>query len=155
MDIIPIHASIVPFERVFSSGKETMTPCQRRISPAFMEKLQMLKFSIQKEKALNCTNGLLWVEEWKELEQIQRYEVPSDMFAYLRSLQVHDDDGDLDWEDEDLNDNDGGDPTQVWIPEVGDEEQYDDDEDDAAGGFLDIYVCDSEPDDDDDEGLYM
>ena len=32
---------------------------------------------------------------------------------------------------------------------------YDDDEDDAAGEFLDIYVHDSEPDNDDDEGLYV
>ncbi|KIJ96744.1 hypothetical protein K443DRAFT_57800, partial [Laccaria amethystina LaAM-08-1] len=48
MDIIPIQASSVPCEKVFSSGKETMAPRRRHISPKLMEALQMMKFSIQK-----------------------------------------------------------------------------------------------------------
>ena len=48
MDIIPIQASSVPCERVFSSGKETMAPWRRRITPNLMEALQMLKYSIKK-----------------------------------------------------------------------------------------------------------
>jgi hypothetical protein len=39
MDIIPIQASSVPCERVFSSGKETMAPRRRRISAKLMEAL--------------------------------------------------------------------------------------------------------------------
>ena len=48
MDIIPIQASSVPCERVFSSGKETMAPRRRRISAKLMEALQILKYSIKK-----------------------------------------------------------------------------------------------------------
>ncbi|PCH42723.1 hypothetical protein WOLCODRAFT_35289, partial [Wolfiporia cocos MD-104 SS10] len=44
MDILPIQASSVPCERVFSSGKETTVPCQNRLSPEMMEALQMLKY---------------------------------------------------------------------------------------------------------------
>lgn len=45
MDIIPIQASSVPCQQVFSSGKETMAPRRRHIKPALMEKLQMLKYA--------------------------------------------------------------------------------------------------------------
>jgi hypothetical protein len=48
MDIIPIQASSVPCERVFSSGKETMAPWRRHISAKLMEALQILKYSIKK-----------------------------------------------------------------------------------------------------------
>lgn len=46
MDILPIQASAVPCERVFSSSKETMSGRRNRINPGLMEALQMLKFSI-------------------------------------------------------------------------------------------------------------
>jgi hypothetical protein len=140
MDIIPIQASSVPCERVFSSGKETMTPRRRRIKSGFMEKLQMLKFSIRKEKELDFTDGLRWAEELMELEQSQADMAPSDPFAYQRSLQVVDDDGDKDWQDEEEEDIGGG---QGDVPDGEDRE------------FLDIYVHEGEQDDDDDiEGLY-
>ena len=42
MDIIPIQASSVPCERVFSSGKATMAPWRSRISGELMESLQIL-----------------------------------------------------------------------------------------------------------------
>ncbi|KZT18614.1 hypothetical protein NEOLEDRAFT_1021773, partial [Neolentinus lepideus HHB14362 ss-1] len=43
MDILPIQGSAVPCERVFSSGKETVTDRRNRLSPELMEALQMLK----------------------------------------------------------------------------------------------------------------
>ena len=52
MDILLIQASSVPSERVFSSGKETMTARRRHISPHLMEALQILKFSINKGRSL-------------------------------------------------------------------------------------------------------
>jgi hypothetical protein len=42
---LPIQASAVPSERVFSLSAETDTSKRNRISPALMEALQMLKFS--------------------------------------------------------------------------------------------------------------
>ena len=57
LDYLPIQASAVPCERVFSSSAETDTKRWNRIHPVLMEALQMLKFSL-KQKRLNFTAGL-------------------------------------------------------------------------------------------------
>ena len=56
MDFLPIQATSVPCERVFSSAKETDTAKRNRISPVLMEALQLLKFALKKER-LNFING--------------------------------------------------------------------------------------------------
>jgi hypothetical protein len=56
MDYLPIQATSVPCERVFSSSKETDTAKRNSISPVLMEALQILKFSLKKER-LNFTAG--------------------------------------------------------------------------------------------------
>jgi hypothetical protein len=56
MDYLPIQATSVPCERVFSSAKETDTAKRNQISPVLMEALQLLKFSLKKER-LNFTAG--------------------------------------------------------------------------------------------------
>ena len=86
MDIIPIQASSVPCERVFSSGKETMAPQRRRITPNLMEALQMLKYSIKKGQPLNFTQGMRWAEELTEFEFAARMEPVGDAEAYGHSL---------------------------------------------------------------------
>ncbi|OJA12305.1 hypothetical protein AZE42_10248 [Rhizopogon vesiculosus] len=58
MDYLPIQASAVPCECVFSSSVETDTKKCNRISPSLMEALQMLKFHLKKEH-LNFTRG--WI----------------------------------------------------------------------------------------------
>ena len=50
MDYLPVQATSVPCERVFSSAKETDTNKRNRISPILMEALQLLKFSLKKER---------------------------------------------------------------------------------------------------------
>ena len=50
MDYLPIQATSVPCERVFSSAKETDSARRNRISPVLMEALQLLKFSLKKER---------------------------------------------------------------------------------------------------------
>jgi hypothetical protein len=90
MDILPIQASAVPCERVFSSAKETMTPRRNRISPELMEMLQILKFSIKNGRSLNFTKGLDWADEWDELEfnaELQNSN-PEDITSYIRSIEV-------------------------------------------------------------------
>ena len=90
MDIIPIQASSVPCERVFSSGKQTMAPRRSRISPRLMEVLQIMKFSIRKggcEQSLNFTEGLDWKEELNFFEFAARTEPLGDAEAYGRSLE--------------------------------------------------------------------
>jgi hypothetical protein len=65
MDYLPVQATSVPCERVFSSAKETDTLKRNRISPALMEALQMLKFSLKKER-LDFTAG--WAVTESELK---------------------------------------------------------------------------------------
>ena len=48
MDYLPIQASAVPCERVFSSSAETDSKKRNRLGPALMEALQILKFSLKK-----------------------------------------------------------------------------------------------------------
>jgi hypothetical protein len=56
MDYLPVQATSVPCERVFSSAKETDTARRNKISPVLMEALQLLKFSVRKER-LNFMDG--------------------------------------------------------------------------------------------------
>ncbi|KIM54018.1 hypothetical protein SCLCIDRAFT_31420 [Scleroderma citrinum Foug A] len=64
MDYLPIQASSVPCERVFSSASETMMKRRNRISPILMEAIQMTKFFLKKER-LNFTEG--WVTLQKDM----------------------------------------------------------------------------------------
>jgi hypothetical protein len=61
MDYLPIQASAVPCEQVFSSSAETDTKRRNRISPLLMESLQMLKFHLKKER-LNFTEAWVMLE---------------------------------------------------------------------------------------------
>ncbi|EDR05548.1 uncharacterized protein LACBIDRAFT_329551 [Laccaria bicolor S238N-H82] len=65
LDYLPIQASSVPSECVFSSSAETDTKRRNRIHPVLMEALQMLKFSL-KQQRLNFTEG--WAVTEDELE---------------------------------------------------------------------------------------
>jgi hypothetical protein len=56
MDYLPIQASSVPCERVFSSSAETDTKKRNRISATLMEALQMLKYDFRKRR-LTFTQG--------------------------------------------------------------------------------------------------
>jgi len=56
MDYLPIQAMSVPCKQIFSSAKETDTAKRNRISPVLMEALQLLKFTLKKQR-LNFING--------------------------------------------------------------------------------------------------
>ena len=65
LDYLPIQASLVPSECVFSSSTKTDMKRQNQIHPVLMEALQMLKFSL-KQQWLNFTEG--WAVTEDELE---------------------------------------------------------------------------------------
>lgn len=62
MDFLPIQASAVPCERVFSSSAETDTSKRNRINPELMEALQVLKFGLKK-KRLSLTKDIVTPED--------------------------------------------------------------------------------------------
>ena len=64
MDYLPIPASAVPCERVFSSSAETDTKKRNHVRPLLMEALQMVKFHLKKER-LNFTKT--WMTDQKEM----------------------------------------------------------------------------------------
>jgi len=74
MDYLPVQASAVPCERVFSSSSETCTKKRNRISPILVEALQMVKFSVKKER-LNFTKG--WASLEKDLVNTGLYDAES------------------------------------------------------------------------------
>lgn len=59
LDYLPIQASAVPCERVFSSSAETDTKRRNRIKPILMEALQIIKYRKKKER-LNLMSD--WAE---------------------------------------------------------------------------------------------
>jgi len=75
MDYLPIQASSVPSERVFSSSAETDTKKRNRISPDLMEALQILKFAYKKDR-LNFTSGLLIPEEEMIVDKMEVFDDP-------------------------------------------------------------------------------
>ena len=50
LDILPAQASSVSSERVFLSSKETCTLCRNKITPIFLEVLQILKYIYHQER---------------------------------------------------------------------------------------------------------
>lgn len=86
MDYLPVQATSVPCERVFSSAKDTDTAKRNRISPDLMEALQMSKFSMKKER-LNFMN------RWSAPEDVVN-EVSTETDG-LRSLVVNNSDAAL------------------------------------------------------------
>jgi hypothetical protein len=62
MDYLPIQASAVPCERVFSSSSETDTKKRNRIKPEFFEALQILKFGLKRDR-LSFTADIVTSED--------------------------------------------------------------------------------------------
>lgn len=89
MDILPIQASAVPCERIFSSSKETVSLRRNRIGPQLMEALQLLKFSIAHGRSITFTEGMGEEEEVKVLEEeiMVDFKVPEDIKSFLDVLQ--------------------------------------------------------------------
>jgi hypothetical protein len=68
MDYLPIQASSVPSERIFSSSSETDTRKRNRIHPILMEALQMLKLALKKGR-MDFMQG--WVADEKDMTETE------------------------------------------------------------------------------------
>jgi hypothetical protein len=87
MDILPIQASSVPCERVFSSSKETVTARRNSLSPKLMEALQLLKFSTKQGRGVSFTKGLDKDEELTGLVEEEEAEAVEELREYFHSLR--------------------------------------------------------------------
>ncbi|KDQ54070.1 hypothetical protein JAAARDRAFT_135955, partial [Jaapia argillacea MUCL 33604] len=58
LDVLPVQASAVPCERIFSSARETTTVRQNKLNPALLKVLQILKF-LYKQERLDFTSD--WI----------------------------------------------------------------------------------------------
>jgi hypothetical protein len=73
-----------------------------------MEKLQMLKYAIWKNAQLNFTEGMSWAQELIEIEELQKYTVPTDIYSYVKSMDVEEDWEDVEDEEGDEEEGEGG-----------------------------------------------
>jgi len=87
MDILPIQASSVPCERVFSSSAETITARRNSLGPRLVEALQLLKYAAKKGREVSFIQGLDKDEELEELEMREQGQSIEDLKEFLRGLQ--------------------------------------------------------------------
>src|SRR5713226_6344743 len=114
LDYLPIQASSVPCERVFSSAKETDTLKCNHIHPVLMEALQTLKFSLKKEW-FNFTGG--WQTALSEMKGKGNAGTTKDLLAHLLTRDCQATTNALlhalsDSDDEDDNDDDDSDNSE-------------------------------------------
>jgi hypothetical protein len=86
MDILPIQASSVPCERVFSSSKETITARRNSLSPQLVEALQLLKFSTKQGRGMNFTQGWKKEDEIADLVRREEEQPVEDLRTFLNNL---------------------------------------------------------------------
>jgi hypothetical protein len=67
LDILPVQASAVPCERIFSSSKETCTVRRSLLSASLLEILQILK-QLYREERLDFTSHWIASEEDYSIE---------------------------------------------------------------------------------------
>ena len=86
MDILPIQASSVPCERVFSSSKETITARRNSLSPRLVEALQLLKYATKKNRGMSFIDGLDKGEELAELELMEQEAPVENLEGFLHGF---------------------------------------------------------------------
>ena len=70
MDLMPVQATSVPSEHIFSASKQTTTARSNHLGPKIMEAMQILKFEAKNQrKEVNFTKGLSLQEEFDDLEE--------------------------------------------------------------------------------------
>jgi hypothetical protein len=87
MDLIPVQATSVPCERVFSASKETTTARRNRLTPKIVEALQILKFQAKNKRELSFTEGLGERDELDDLEDTEATRPPEDVQAFLNGMR--------------------------------------------------------------------
>ena len=64
LDVLPVQASSVPCERIFSSSKETCTLRRNLLSAALLEVLQVLKYLYKQERLDFMSHWMCFEEDY-------------------------------------------------------------------------------------------
>ena len=86
MDVLPIQASSVPCERVFSSSKETITARRNSLGPPLIEALQLLKYTAKQGRGISFIEGLDKDEEIADLEKREAGQSVEELRVFLRDF---------------------------------------------------------------------
>jgi len=87
MDLMPVQATSVPSERIFSASKQTTTARRNRLGPKIMEAMQILKFEAKNQRQeVNFTEGLSLQEEFDNLEEREAVNCTEVLKDYLNSM---------------------------------------------------------------------
>lgn len=88
LDYMPVQASAVPCERVFSSAGETDTKRRNRINPNLFEALQVMKFTVRQER-LDFTRDILTAVEDMLVDPVPGDDEDIDPLAGLLTTDVN------------------------------------------------------------------
>ena len=84
---MPVQATSVPSERIFSASKQTTTARRNHLGPKIMEAMQILKFEAKNQrKEVNFTKGLSLQEEFDDLEERETVSCTGILKEYLNSM---------------------------------------------------------------------
>jgi hypothetical protein len=83
MDLMPVQATSVPSECIFSASKRTTTARRNPLAPKIMEATQILKFEAKNKRETNFTKGFSLKEDLEDLEELEGVATAQDLRAYL------------------------------------------------------------------------
>jgi hypothetical protein len=86
MDLMPVQATSVPSECIFSVSKRTTTARRNHLTPKMMEATQILKFEAKNKREISFTKGLSLKEEFDDLEELEDVATAQDLRAYFSGI---------------------------------------------------------------------
>jgi hypothetical protein len=92
LDVLPVQASAVPCERLFSSSKETCTDCRNCILPKLLEALQVRKFLLKQRHAgaFDFMEGFMVKEEDYAIDGTLTLYAIEELLSLGRLDELHD-----------------------------------------------------------------
>jgi hypothetical protein len=88
MDLMPVQATSVPSEHIFSASKWTTTARRNHLTPKIMEATQILnlKLEAKNKREISFTKGFSLQEEFDDLEELEGMATAQDLRAYLSGI---------------------------------------------------------------------
>jgi hypothetical protein len=87
MDLMPVQATSVPSEHIFSASKRTTTARRNHLTPKMMEATQILKFEAKNKREISFTKGFSLKEEFDDFEELGNVATAQDLRAYFSGIR--------------------------------------------------------------------